>query len=134
MVFFVNGYRLSSLVKDPAAVDSSLTRLRDLLAASRPYLEQFEEHDLVDRLDRLADRLRRMGPAIDDAFDRDFRAFTDDAARIFEGKAATAGVGASDDPSGAIYWELSWAVVHLATVRIGGYGVIEHPGPGPPEN
>jgi hypothetical protein len=36
-----------------------------------------------------------------------------------------------DDPNGQIYLALTWSIVDLVVVRVGGYGTIEHPGGSP---
>ncbi|TCC64522.1 hypothetical protein E0H73_09050 [Kribbella pittospori] len=126
MIFEVNGYRLSHLVKDPAAVDLALTRLAVLLADARTHMQQLDRHDLADRLDELSRQLQTQGAAIDDTFDEAFREVTDAAAEACETAAGPDGMQTLDDPNAHLYQALTWGVVHLVVIRIGGHGTLEH--------
>ena len=126
--FVVNGYRLSNLVKDPAAVEFALARLAELLADTRRHMLQLGRHDVADRLDELARELEAAGAAIDDTFDDAFREVTTAAADACENA-----WGAEDDPNAQAYEALTWCLVDLVVVRIGGFGTIEHSGGSPDE-
>ncbi|WP_405493217.1 hypothetical protein [Nocardia sp. NBC_00511] len=126
MAFMVNGYRLRSLTKDPAAVQDSLHRLAEVLAAARDHMAHIGRQHLADQLADLTDRLQTMGESIDTAFDRDFRAVTDAAATACVEAAGPNGMQSPNNPNGPIYWELAWAIVHVVTIRVGGVCAIEH--------
>lgn len=126
MAFTVNGYRLSSLTKNPAAVQDSLHRLSEVLATAHDHLARIGRQDLAAQLAALAPRLQTMGESIDATFDRDFRAVTDAAATACVEATDPTGMQSPHDPNSQIYWQLTWSLVHLVTIRIGGVGTIDH--------
>ncbi|MBC6462267.1 hypothetical protein [Actinomadura sp. HBU206391] len=128
MTFEVNGYRLSELVRDPVAVERSLADLGKVLAAARTRMTHLGRHDLADRLDALSRQLQASEEVIDDAFDHAFKEVTGAAADACAEAAGPDGIRSPDDRNAHIYQALTWGLVDLVTVRIGGHGTIEHPG------
>jgi hypothetical protein len=127
VTFEVNGYRLSHLVKDPAAVQRSLADLVKVLADTGEYLASLGRTDLTARLNHLADQLEARGESIDDAFHDAFIAVTGEAEDACVEAAGPDGMRSPNDKNSDIYRALGWSIADLVVVRIGGYGTIEHP-------
>ncbi|MEU8342115.1 hypothetical protein AB0C74_10490 [Spirillospora sp. NPDC048832] len=130
MTFEVNGYRLSALVRDPEAVERARADLAKVLTDARVHMSHVGRSDLAERLDGLFRQLHASGPAIDDTFDHAFREVTDAAAEACVEAAGPSGMRAADDRNAQIYLALSWSLVDLVTVRVGGHGTLEHSGGG----
>jgi hypothetical protein len=127
VAFEVNGYRLSHLVRDPAAVERSRSTLVRVLAATRDHMTRLGRHDLANGLDDLLGRLQEGGWEGGDAFHHTFTELTGAAADACREAAGPEGMRAPDDVNVAVYRELTWSLVDLAVVRIGGHGTVEHP-------
>ncbi|MGW4844481.1 hypothetical protein [Nocardia brasiliensis] len=134
MTFEVNGYRLSELRKDPAAVENALADLAQMLLDAREHMEQIGRPDLADHLDELSRQLHVSGTQIDDNFDDAFREITGAAADPCRAAAGPDGMRTPKDPNEQIYRALTWGLVALVIVRIGGVGTILHPGLHPGES
>jgi hypothetical protein len=130
VTFEVNGYLLADLVKDPARVERSLADLAKVLADARAHMRQLGRHDLANRFDDLSRQLRASGKAIDDAFDHAFKEVTGAAADACADAAGPGSMRSPDDPNALIYQALTWSLVDLVTIRIGGHGTIVHRGGG----
>lgn len=131
MTFEVNGYHLSDLVTDPAAVERSLADLVKALADARAHMTQLGRDDLADRLDDLCRQLQASGNTIDDAFDRAFNEVASAAADACTDAAGPGGLRSPDDRNAQIHQALSWSLIDMAVVRVGGRGTFLRPGGGP---
>lgn len=128
VTFEVNGYRMSELIEDPAAVELALTRLAQVLTNARTHMQHLGRNDLAGRLDELSRELQTSGTGIDDTFDHALREVTSAAADACEQASGPDDLQSPDDPNTQLYKALSWSVLDLVIIRIGGYGTIEHPG------
>ena len=128
VTFEVNGYRLSALVKDPAEVERSLTSLAKVLTEARAHMAQIGRRDLADRLGGLSCRLQTSGEAIDDAFDHAYKEVVRAATDVCSEVARPGGMRSPDDRNTQIYGALTWSLLDLVTVRVGGRGTFVHPG------
>lgn len=128
MTFEVNGYVLADLVKDPAMVERSLASLARVLADAQVHMTQLRRHNLADRLDDLSRQLQASGKEIDDAFDRSLKVAAVAGADACAEAAGPGGVNSPDNRNAQIYKALSWSLVDLVTVRVGGRGTFVHRG------
>jgi hypothetical protein len=129
MVFEVNGYRLTTLDKDPELVRETIEKLAVLLSDARGYLTDIGRADLAATAADLAVRLDRDRENIDDAFDREM------AALAAAGCQAAVEAGGDDamrsaNRHSALYERLAWSNVDLVIIRIGGVGTLAHRGRG----